>query len=299
MNTENNKNNDNLRPVGIFDSGLGGLSSVREALKILPGENIVYFGDTGRVPYGSRSYDIIQKYARQDVNFLISKDVKMILISCGTVSSVAIDYLHEEFPDIPVIGVVESACKKAAGIVKTSGNKKIGVIGTQATISTGAFENYINTLDNSCEVYGQACPLFVPLVENGYTQDDNMITKLVAEEYLNELKDLNLSSLILGCTHYPMIKNTINEIINNTACTQNQKNNKNHENHTILIDVGFEAAYRLKQELLQKNLLNNIDKKGQLDIYISDEGQNFKNIASAFLGFDIKSDVVKIDIEKY
>jgi len=281
-----NIKNTDTRPVGIFDSGLGGLCAVREALKILPFEDIVYFGDSGRVPYGSRSYDIIKKYARQDINFLRSKDVKIILIACGTVASVAINDLKEAFPDIPIIGVVESACEKAVGISHEKHNKKIGVIGTEATISKGVYKKYITELDENCEVYGKSCPLFVPLVEHGNIRDKDfyMITKLTAEKYLRELKDLNLSSLILGCTHYPMIKEIIGEVMGE---------------QTELTDAGLEAAYRLKKELTEKNLSTNAKTKGKLDIYISDEGINFRNIASNFLGFDINSDVTKIDIEKY
>ena len=271
----------NKKAIGIFDTGLGGLCAVRETLKILPGEDIIYFGDTGRVPYGSRSYEIIKKYARQDINFLISKDVKIILIACGTVSSVALDYLRAEFADVPILGIIESACEKSVKIAEAAGNKKIGIIGTQATISRGAFGQYIHALDNSCEVYGQACPLFVHLVENGHIKDDDIITKATAEYYLSELKDLSLSSLILGCTHYPMIKNIIGEVIK-----------------TELIDAGAEAAYKLKQEMIEKNLLNN-GETGSLEIFISDEGMNFSEIASSFLGFDIKSGISKIDIENY
>ena len=277
-------NNANKKAIGIFDSGLGGLCAVREALKILPDEDIIYFGDTGRVPYGSRSYETIKKYARQDMNFLISKNVKMILISCGTVSSVAIDYLRDIFPETPIIGVVESACEKAVGIACESQNKNIGIIATEATISKGMYKKYISEIALDCGVYSKACPLFVPLVENGHINDDDIITKSAAELYFGELKKYNLSSLILGCTHYPMIKNIIGEFMGE---------------QTELIDVGLEAAYRLKTELNGLNLSNGINHNGRLDIYISDEGLNFKNIASNFLGFDISSEVTKIDIENY
>jgi glutamate racemase len=162
-----------------------------------------------------------------------------------------------------------------------TGNKKIGIIGTQATITRDAFGQYIRGLDDSCEVYGQACPLFVPLVENGHIQDGEIITKLAAENYLKDLRELNLSSLILGCTHYPMIKNIIGEVIK-----------------TELIDAGACAAHKLKLEMLENNLLNS-GKTGNREIYISDEGMNFSEIASSFLGFDIKSRIFKIDIEKY
>ena len=288
----NTTNNKNSRPVGIFDSGLGGLCAVREAMHILPGEDIIYFGDSGRVPYGSRSYDIIKKYARQDIHFLISKNVKIVLVACGTVSSVALDYLKETFPDIPIIGVVETACEKAIKIANKTKNKNIGIIATEATISRGAYQKYINKSDENREVYSKSCPLFVPLVEYGHIDRDNIsddITKLTAEKYLSGFKDLNLSSLILGCTHYPLIKNTIDKVINGGE--------NNHK--TELIDVGLEAVYTLKKELETRNLLNNSNKNGGLDIYISDEVLNFSKIASNFLGFDIKSGVTKIDIEKY
>ena len=270
------------RAIGIFDSGLGGLCALREALNILPGENIVYFGDSGRVPYGSRSYDIIQKYAHQAMNFLISKNVKIVLVACGTVASVAIDYLKESFPHIPIIGVVEAACEKALEIAKAKQNKNIGVIGTEATITKGAYKKRIFELDESCKVYGKACPLFVPLVECGHLDGDE-ITKLAAEFYLSEFKHLNLSSLVLGCTHYPFIKNTIGDIVN-----------------TELIDVSLEAVHRLKNELEIRNMTNNSGKKEAPDIYVSDdEVQGFSRIASNFLGYDISADVKKIDIEKY
>jgi len=278
----NNTTKTDPRPVGIFDSGLGGLCAVREALKILPGEDIVYFGDSGRVPYGSRSYDIIKKYSRQDINFLISKNVKMILVSCGTVSSVAINDLKETFPDTPITGVVEPACEKAVEIANAQKNKNIGIIATEATISKGMYKKYISELDPTCEVYSKPCPLFVPLVEYGHISDDDIITKAAAEKYLGEFKNINLSSLILGCTHYPMIKNIIKSVVN-----------------VELIDAGLESAHKLKKELFEKNLLNDAGKKGRLKIYISDEGINFKNIASSFLGSDIKYGVEKIDIEKY
>jgi len=264
---------------------------VREALKILPNEDIVYFGDSGRVPYGSRSYETIQKYSRQDMNFLISKNVKMVLIACGTVASVAIDYLKEIFPDIPIIGVVESACEKAIKTADASKNKNIGVIATEATISRGAYKKYIGESDETCKVYGKACPLFVPLVEYGHVDNgntSNMITKLTAEYYLSELRDLNLSSLILACTHYPLIKHTIDSVINKDKIVK-----------TELIDAGLEAAHRLKNALTEENLLNSANRKGRLEVYISDEVFNFSHIASNFLGCDINFEVTKIEIEKY
>ena len=277
----NDKTDANICPIGIFDSGLGGLCAVREALDALPGEHIIYFGDSGRVPYGSRSYDTIQKYARQAINFLVAKGVKIILVACGTVSSVALDYLRGAFPALPIIGVVEPACEKAVKIARETSNNKIGVIGTQATIAKGAYTKYIAGLGHNFEVYGKACPLFVTLVENGHI-DSDPITKLAAEYYLAEFRDLHLGSLVLGCTHYPFIKNTIGEIV-----------------ETELIDVGAEAVHRLAGEIEARKLANSPGKKGALEVYISDETQGFSRIASNFLGFDIGDSVKKIDIEKF
>jgi len=267
------------RAIGIFDSGLGGLCAVREILAILPDEDIIYFGDSGRFPYGGRSYEIIKKYSRQNVNFLLRQNVKIILAACGTSSSVAINDLKKTFPDIPIIGVIEPACEKAVEAAKKTQNKNIGVIGTLATISTGSYKKCIGALDAGCTVYSKACPLFAPLVENGHIGGDP-ITKLAAERYLSEFK--GLSSLILGCTHYPMIKDDIYEVTG-----------------TNLIDVGLEAAHKLKQELTARNMQNGAGKKGSLDIYISDEGLNFRNIASNFLGSGINCEFTQIDIEKY
>ena len=273
-------NNDISGMIGVFDSGLGGLCAVREILKIMPDEDIIYFGDPGRVPYGNKSYENIRKYGRQSVNFLLSKNVKIILVACGTVSSVAIDDLREQFPQVPIIGIIEGACEKAVQISQSSQNKRIGIIGTQATISKGSFTEYIRARDQSCEVYGKACPLFVPLVENGHIDDD--ITKMAADRYLHEFRSLNLSSLILGCTHYPMITPAISGAI-----------------QTTLIDAGAEAAHMLKKVLSSTKPTNLNKDRGKLEIFISDEGINFAEIASGFLGFDIKSEISKVDIENY
>ncbi|MCL2157904.1 MAG: glutamate racemase [Oscillospiraceae bacterium] len=268
------------RPIGIFDSGLGGLCAVREAQRLLPFEDIIYFGDSGRVPYGSRSYETIKKYGRQDANFLKSKGVKIILAACGTVSSVAMDYLKESFSDIPIIGVVEAACEQAVKLSAQTQNKNIGIIATEATISKGAYEKKIAELDGDLKVYSRACPLFVPLVEGGHLGKDK-ITKLAAEHYLSEFRGLQLSSLILGCTHYPMIKAAIGEIV-----------------QTRLVDVGLCAIQKLSSELLERNLENESGKKGNLELYVSDKAPNFSRIASEFLGEPV-SGVTEVEIEKY
>ena len=267
-----------MSKIGVFDSGLGGLCAVREIRKVLSGEDIIYFGDTGRVPYGNKSCETIRKYGQQSVNFLREKNVDIILAACGTVSSVALGELQGGC-GVPVLGIIEGACEKAVRIAGAAGNKKIGVIGTQATVASGAFEKYIKKLDGSCEVYARACPLFVPLVENGHIQAGDMIAKLAAEKYLADLRGLGLACLILGCTHYPMLKDIIGEAIG-----------------TELIDAGAEAAHKLKRVIGR----GSPDKKpGALEIFISDEGMCFSEIASGFLGFDIKSGISKINIENY
>ena len=190
------------RPIGVFDSGLGGLTAVRQLRRVLPGEDIVYFGDTGRVPYGSRGRDIIVQYARQDIRFLLQQDVKFIIAACGTVSST---YPPEEAAKLPVpfTGVVGATARAA---VDATRNKKVGIIGTAATVRSGSYAAVIRDMMPEVEIFARACPMFVPLVENGYFNDGNPVTKLIIAEYLQELKDAGVDTLILGCTHYPAEK---------------------------------------------------------------------------------------------
>ena len=193
------------RPIGVFDSGMGGLTAVRELIHLMPEEDIVYFGDTGRVPYGSRSRDTIIKYARQDVAFLNTFDLKAVVIACGTVSTTALEVLEQENP-IPVLGVVRPAVAEAVAATRSG---KIGLIGTQATIRTGAYEKYIAKLLPDAQVTARACPLFVPLVENGRFRPGDRVAEMVAEEYLTPLKEAGVDTLVLGCTHYPLLSQVI------------------------------------------------------------------------------------------
>lgn len=268
--------------IGVFDSGLGGLTAVRVLRKILPGEKIVYFGDTGRVPYGTRSDEIITKYALDDMNFLSTYGVKAVLVACGTVSSVALDTLKESF-DIPVMGVVKSACEKACALTK---NKKIALLATPATVKNKAYEKECGNIDASVSVTGVGCPMFVPLVENGYVGNDCTVTKLIADEYLMKLREFSPDVIILGCTHYPLIKNLIeeraNEIIGNVS----------------IVDSGEEAAIAMKKFIEASGLSSNKETIAKPEFYVSDETQNFEASASLFLGEKI-SDVTKIDIGKY
>lgn len=268
----------NNSPIGVFDSGLGGLTAVKEMLSILPTEDIIYFGDTGRVPYGSKSVDTIKKYAMQDIAFLKSKGVKMIVAACGTVSSVADEYLKNQ--DIPFTGVVEPTCISA---MKSTKNGKIGVIGTSATISSHSYKRII-TSQKDFEVFEQDCPLFVPLVESGITDKDDELVKLTIHRYLKGLKDCDVDTLILGCTHYPILKEAI----------QNEMGSD-----VTLIDSGRETAIYTKNLLSENGLLSDKNAEGTAEFFVSDTPHNFEKIAGLFLGRDMKHSIKRIDIEQY
>ena len=268
----------NNKPIGVFDSGLGGLTVVRELLKILPDENIVYFGDTGRVPYGTRSRETIVRYARQDMNFLLTEEVKHIVIACGTVSSVASDAANA-LP-VPYTGVVKPAAEAAA---KTTKNGNIGIIGTTATIGSNSFSKAISAVNPSLKVLAVDCPLFVPLVENGFIDDDE-VSYLVAKRYLDVFAYENIDTLILGCTHYPLLKRVILKVLGSSV---------------TLIDTGFETAGAVKRSLLESNMLNTSGQTGECRFFVSDRTDDFSRVASMFLNRNISADVSLVDIEKY
>ncbi len=267
------------RPIGVFDSGLGGLTAVKELINIMPHENIVYFGDTGRVPYGSRSRDTITKYARQDVAFLKSKDVKMIVIACGSVSSVAGNI--GEHIGIPYTGVLGPT---VAAAVRATANKRIGVIGTTATIRSGSYRRALAAADPGITVFEQDCPLFVPLVENGFIADNEEVTRLVAERYLASMRGEGIDTLILGCTHYPIIQRIISDVIGRGV---------------TLIDSGRETALYCAGHLKETELVNNRTDDGDCSFFVSDQTEGFSQIAEIFLGRDVKSDVSHVDINQY
>lgn len=264
--------------IGIFDSGLGGLCAVRELEKLLPNENIVYFGDTGRVPYGSKSRDTIRKYTREDASFLLSHGVKAILAACGTVSSNALDCIHE-ITDVPVFGVVEDAAKAAYAASKT---KKIGVIGTQATVNSGIFKRKIEAIDGGAAVLQRACPLFVSLVEYGFTADGDEVTRLACERYLAEFKG-EVDTLIMGCTHFPIIKNAIAAALPGVT----------------LINPAKEAVKAMAAELEAKDMLRKSSEKGEVKYFVSDDPTGFATSASIFLGESEGLSAEKIDISKF
>ncbi|MCH5298918.1 MAG: glutamate racemase [Ruminococcus sp.] len=269
----------NNAPIGVFDSGLGGLTAVRELRNALPHENIIYFGDTGRVPYGTRSNDTIKRYALQDAKFLLKHKVKMIIAACGTVSSVATNLTHD-LP-VPYTGVVSPTCYEAARVSK---NKKVGVIGTSATINSHSYRDRIHSFDPEIEVIEQDCPLFVPLVENGFIDKNDPITRLTIERYLTPVMEKNVDTVILGCTHYPIIREAIASVIGKEI---------------NLIDSGRETAIYAAKILKENNLLNDSDKNGECSFYVSDTPDGFENVASVFLGENVSHKVEQINIELY
>ncbi len=266
------------RKIGVFDSGLGGLTTVKQIMKSLPDESIVYFGDTGRVPYGTRSEETILKYTRNDIRFLKSFDVKMIVIACGTASSVSLPKVKDEF-DVPIVGVVDATVYAA---VRETKNKKIGIIGTPGTIKSGSYERLIKEYDSEMQTFTRACPLFVPLVENGHF--DTPVARLVIEEYLEEIKAAGVDTLILGCTHYPLLKKAIAEYMGDGV---------------TLIDAGAEVAKYLKKKFDNGGLHGSKTDKDQYSFYVSDNVENFEELGSIFLEQRIDGQVKKIDIEKY
>jgi len=265
------------RPIGVFDSGLGGLTVVKELRRLLPNEDIVYFGDTGRVPYGTKSRETVTRYALQDIEFLRGKNVKMVVIACNTVSAVLPAEITEKF-DFPYVSVLIPAVNAA---VKRTRNGKIGVICTSATAKSGAYETSIRKIIPDIAVITKACPLFVPLVESGWFQKDNKVAALVAEEYLSPLRALSIDTCILGCTHYPYL----HDIIDSTF-----------EHKVALIDSGRETAAVVKSVLEQKELLSDSESEGKCGFFVSDSVETFTELAGKFLLTDIQGDVAKVSL---
>ena len=268
------------RPIGVFDSGLGGLTAVRELMRLLPGEDIVYFGDTGRVPYGSRSRDTIIKYARQDVAFLRTFDLKAIVIACGTVSTTALDTLARENP-IPIIGVVDPAVHEAA---ESTRNHRVGLIGTQATIRTKAYEKQLAALQPDAQVTALACPLLVPLVENGRFTPGDSVVETVAGEYLAPIKAAGVDTLVLGCTHYPLLTDVIRAYMGENV---------------VLVNSGAACARQVARMLAETDALSDCTEGGTRRYFVSDRVEGFSDLASIFLGEDVHGDVEQVDITKY
>lgn len=263
--------------IGVFDSGTGGLTAVKELNRLLPNENIIYFGDIARVPYGTRSKETVLKYAEQDIRFLKKKKVKMIIAACGTVSTVVPKDFETE---IKFTGVVIPAVQAACSATK---NGRIGVIGTTASIKSGAYGRAIRNLRPDAFVVGNPCPLLVPLVENGFIERDNKVTKMVVEKYLKPITDAGADTIIMGCTHYPIIKDIIGDTVGKGI---------------KLISAGEEAAKLVCAELTASEMLTEREEKGTNQYYVSDSTELFTEIAGIFLGHTIKDEVSEVNIDE-
>lgn len=264
-------------PIGLFDSGVGGLTVAREIMRQLPNEDLVYFGDTARVPYGSKSKNTVLKYSKQIVRFLRTKDVKAIVIACNTASALALDEIAKEI-DIPVIGVVKPGAKMAVETTKTG---TVGIIGTESTVKSGIYNDYIRELNSDITVVSRACPLFVPLVEEGLLED--RVTDDIVARYLQEMKEYKVDSLVLGCTHYPLIRNAIKHFMGDKV---------------NLVNPAFETAKSLKELLTEQNMLNTTKHKPQYEYYVSDGVDKFISFADSVLPCHVL-DTKVVDIESY
>ncbi len=261
----------NNQAIGIFDSGIGGLTCVKEINALLPHEDIVYFGDTARIPYGTRSREIIETYAAQDIDFILAHNVKLVISACGTVSSIMGG--KKEIKGVPFSGVVIPAAQAACA---ATSNNRIGVIGTPATIKSGAYGKAIRAIRQECAVIGNSCPLFVPMAENGITSKDDTVVKEMVERYLSKVKKENVDTLILGCTHYPLFTEAISEYMGEGV---------------KLISSGAEAAKYAQSVLTGKNMLSDKEENGNNLFYCSDSKEMFEENAGLFIGNDLRGEI--------
>lgn len=271
---------DKNAPIGVFDSGVGGLTVAREIMRQIPNEKIIYFGDTARLPYGSKSRETVTRFSKQIVRFLNTFEVKTIVVACNTASAYALDELEQE-NDIPMIGVVKPGAKAASEVTR---NGRIGVIATEATIGSKIYNQYITELNRDVTIYGKACPLFVPLVEEGLWVDP--VTDEIARRYLTELIDLDIDTLILGCTHYPLIRSTLGRVMGEEV---------------TLVNPAYETARELRELLTQKGLLGDHAPalgENQYQFYVSDTADKFKSFANSIIKYGILS-AKTIHIEEY
>lgn len=262
--------------IGIFDSGMGGLTVVKSIIKSLPNENIVYFGDTAHVPYGTRSKEQITEYVLNDVKFLSGFNIKAIVIACNTADSIARKEVESRYPLLPVFGVVEPAAKKAVQVTK---NGRIGVIATNATVSSGAYEKTIEAFSKDALVFSKACPLLVPLVENGRFRRGDGVIEAVLTEYLEPLKEKDIDTLVLGCTHYPLLYDLIEDIMPGIT----------------IISSSDAAAEALSCELKRQNLLN-CGAGGKRKYFVSDRPDSFREQAQIFMGDAENMKVTRVNI---
>lgn len=270
-------NSNRTAPVGVFDSGVGGLTVAREIMRQRPRENMVYFGDTARVPYGSKSRNNIIRYSRQIIRFLRTKDVKAIVIACNTASALALDAVKEE-TDIPVIGVIVPGARAA---VQATRNKVIGVAGTEATIQSETYTKVIREMCPDAAVIGKPCPLFVPLVEEGFAK--HRITEEVIDIYLSDMRQTDMDTMILGCTHYPLLRSRIMAYFGE----------KVH-----IVNPAYETAVDLKKILDESGTANLSEEAAAYEFYVSDAAEKFTRLANTILPYDVAATKV-VNIEEY
>ncbi len=255
-------------PIGIFDSGVGGLTVLKSIMKALPTENFIYFGDTARVPYGTKSQKTIIKYSVENAKLLLKFGIKLLVVACNTSSAYALEILKEEL-EIPVIGVVKPG---ASAAVKASKSKRIGVIGTTATIKSEAYRKEILSLEPFAKVFGKACPLLVPLIEEGWIEDE--ITELVVRRYLKDIIEKEVDTIVLGCTHYPLIKNVIQK-----SCQG-----------INLVDSAEETA-----KVVERTVSRSRKGSGEIKILVSDKTERFERIAEMIFGKKVEVEEVAVD----
>lgn len=265
----------NSKPIGVFDSGLGGLTVVRSIIEQMPEENIIYFGDTAHVPYGSRSREQITEYVMNDVRFLSGFDIKAIVIACNTADSVAKTSIEEKYP-LPVFGVVMPAAKKAAAVTE---NNRIGVMATEATIRSGAYERAIKSFNPDSVVISEACPLLVPLIEEGRFSKGDVVIESVVKEYIQPMKKESTDTIILGCTHYPLLYDII----------------KSEMPGINIVSSSLEAANSLREIMKLNGMQNESGEKGKLRIFVSDKAHDFEKHAEIFMGKKITGNVLEVD----
>jgi glutamate racemase len=263
------------KSIGIFDSGVGGLTVLREIMQVLPQEDTLYFGDTARVPYGTKSPETVARYSVEIASFLIRRDIKLLVVACNTASAVALPTLKRQL-SIPVVGVIEPGARRAAEVSRSG---RIGVIGTAGTIRSSAYTRAIKRLKPDAEVLTRACPLFVPLAEEGWV--DNQIARLTAQTYLQELKEAEVDTLVLGCTHYPLLKGMIADVMGPGV---------------RLVDSAEETARTVAAILADKEMLRPRAEKGNHNYYVSDIPAGFVRVGNRFLGGKL-GDVFQVSLD--
>ncbi|WP_243371010.1 glutamate racemase [Geotalea sp. SG265] len=263
------------KAIGIFDSGVGGLTVLKEIIKVLPQEDTIYLGDTARVPYGTKSPETVTRYSRQITSFLVSRDIKMLVVACNTASAVSLAALKKEF-SIPIVGVIEPGARRAAAVTRSG---KVGVIGTAGTIKSSAYAKAIKRINPEIEVVTRACPLFVPLAEEGWI--DNEVARLTAQAYLKGLKEEAVDTLVLGCTHYPILKGIIAEVMGDGV---------------TLVDSAEETAFTVAEILGKKSLLRPSSEKGNHHFFVTDVPAGFIRVGNRFLGERL-GDVYQVNLD--